>query len=148
MEAANSRRRTSKYDHHREAADQLTTLDHIIVKVNDLDASVAFYTGVLGFIAEGTDGPFTVLRVGPDFQIQLAPWGTPGFEHYAFAVSKAEFESIFGRIKAAGIEYGPTFDSVGANTGPGEEAGARGLAPTLYFNDPNQHLLEIRTYER
>jgi hypothetical protein len=34
------------------------------------------------------------------------------------------------------------------NTGPGEESGARGLAPTLYFNDPNNHLLEIRTYER
>ena len=25
---------------------------------------------------------------------------------------------------------------------------ARGMAPTLYFNDPNRHLLEIRTYER
>jgi catechol 2,3-dioxygenase-like lactoylglutathione lyase family enzyme len=67
----------------------MATLDRIIMKVNDLDASVAFYTGVLGFTAEGTDGPFTVLRVGPDFLIQLAPWGTPGFEHYAFAVSRA-----------------------------------------------------------
>jgi hypothetical protein len=28
----------------------------------------------------------------------------------------------------------------------GEEAGARGPAPTLYFNDPNKHLIEIRTY--
>jgi catechol 2,3-dioxygenase-like lactoylglutathione lyase family enzyme len=55
----------------------------MILKVNDLEASIAFYTGVLGFIAEGTDGPFTVLRVGPDFLIQMAPWGTPGFQHYA-----------------------------------------------------------------
>jgi catechol 2,3-dioxygenase-like lactoylglutathione lyase family enzyme len=126
----------------------MATLDHTIIKVNDLEASVGFYTSVLGFIVEGLDGPFTVLRVGPDFQIQMAAWGTPGFEHYAFAVSKADFESIFRRIKTAGIKYGPTFDSVGENSGPGEEAGARGLAPTLYFNDPNQHLLEIRTYER
>jgi catechol 2,3-dioxygenase-like lactoylglutathione lyase family enzyme len=126
----------------------MATLDHIILKVNDLETSVAFYTGVLGFSAEGMDGPFAVLRVGPDFQIQVAPWGTPGFEHYAFAVSKAEFEGIFRRIKAAQIAYGPTFDSVGTNTGPGEESGARGPAPTLYFNDPNKHLLEIRTYER
>jgi catechol 2,3-dioxygenase-like lactoylglutathione lyase family enzyme len=123
-------------------------LDHIILKVNDLETSVAFYTSVLGFSAVGTDGPFTVISAGPDFQIQLAPWGTPGFEHYAFAVSKREFEEIFSRIKAAGIAYGPTFDSVGTNTGPGEESGARGSAPTLYFNDPNKHLLEIRTYER
>ena len=126
----------------------MATLDHIILKVNDLAASVKFYTEVLGFTAEGTDGPFTVLRVGPDVQLQLAPWGTPGFEHYAFAVSKAEFEAIFSRIKVPGIAHGFTFDAVGANTEPGEETGARGLAPTLYFNDPNKHLLEIRTYER
>ena len=126
----------------------MATLDHIILKVNDLAASVAFYTEVLGFVLAGTDGPFTVIRVGPECQLQLAPWGTPGFEHYAFAVSAAEFETIFARIKAAGVAYGPTFDSVGTNTTPGEEAGARGLAPTLYFNDPNKHLLEIRTYER
>jgi catechol 2,3-dioxygenase-like lactoylglutathione lyase family enzyme len=118
----------------------MATLDHIILKVNDVETSVAFYTEVLGFSAEGRDGP--------DFQIQIAPSGTPGFEHYAFAVSRAEFEDIFERIKAADIAYGPTFDSVGTNTGPGEESGARGLAPTLYFNDPNKHLLEIRTYER
>jgi len=126
----------------------MATLDHVILKVNDLASSIKFYTEVMGFIAEGMDGPFTVLRVSPEFQLQLAPWGTPGFEHYAFAVSKAEFEAIFGRIKAAGIAHGPTFDSVGTNTQPGEELGARGLAPTLYFSDPNRHLLEIRTYER
>ena len=125
----------------------MATIDHIILRVNDLDTSLAFYTGVMGFEAAGMDGPFTVVKVGPDCQLQLAQWGTPGAEHYAFAVSKAEFESIFNRIKAAGIPYGPTFDSVGTNSDPGEETGARGPAPTLYFNDPNDHLIEIRTYE-
>jgi catechol 2,3-dioxygenase-like lactoylglutathione lyase family enzyme len=125
----------------------MASVDHIILKVNSLEDSVAFYTSVLGFVAEGTDGPFTVVRVGPDCQLQLAPWGTAGFEHYAFAVSRTEFEQIFERIKAAGIAYGPTFASVGTNTGPGVEDGARGLAPTLYFNDPNKHLLEVRSYE-
>ena len=121
----------------------MAALDQIILKVNDLQASVAFYTQVLGFAHEGTDGPFTVIRAGPDCQLQLAPWGTPGLEHYAFAVSRAEC----GRIQAMGIAYGPSFDSVGVNTGPGEESGARGSAPTVYFNDPNRHLLEIRSYE-
>jgi len=122
-------------------------IDHIIVKVNDLQASVAFYTEVLGFQNEGTDSPFTVVRIGPDCQLQLAPWGTAGFEHYAFSVSRREFDQIVGRIKEAGIAYGPTFDSVGANIGPGEESGARGRAPTLYFNDPSKHLLGIRSYD-
>jgi catechol 2,3-dioxygenase-like lactoylglutathione lyase family enzyme len=125
----------------------MATLDHIIMKVNDIERSVSFYSEILGFAAEGADGPFTVIRVGPDSQLQLAPWGTPGFEHYAFAVSRDDFAKIFDRIKAAGIAFGPAFDAVGSNTGPGEETGARGLAPTLYVNDPNQHLIEIRTYE-
>ncbi|WP_395703586.1 hypothetical protein [Aquabacterium sp.] len=43
----------------------MPSLDHLILKVNDLAASVAFYIEVPGFGAEGTDGPFTVLRVGP-----------------------------------------------------------------------------------
>jgi catechol 2,3-dioxygenase-like lactoylglutathione lyase family enzyme len=125
----------------------MPTLDHLIMKVNDIEASVRFYTGILGFASEGMDGPFTVIRVGPDCTLQLAPWGTPGAEHYAFAVSADEFATIVERIKAAGVPHGPSFHLVGENTGPGEEAGARGLAPTLYFNDPNQHLLEIRTYD-
>ena len=126
----------------------MAAIDHLILKVNDLEASVRFYTEILGFAHEGVDGPLTVIRVGPDCQLQLAPWGTPGMEHYAFAVSKADFDAILARLEAAGIGHGPTFDSVGANAGIGEETGARGPAPTLYFNDPNQHLLEIRTYER
>ena len=54
----------------------MAALDHIILKVNDLDASVAFYTQVMGFTLDGVDGPFTVLKCGPDFLLQLAPWGT------------------------------------------------------------------------
>jgi catechol 2,3-dioxygenase-like lactoylglutathione lyase family enzyme len=125
----------------------MATLDHLILKVNDLAASVRFYTEVMGFTDAGRDGPFTVIKAGPDCQLQLAPWGTPGFEHYAFAVTAAEFDAIFARVKAAGLGYGPSFDAVGTNTGPGREAGTRGLGPTLYFNDPNQHLIEIRTCE-
>ena len=41
----------------------MKTIDHLILKVNDLEASVAFYRNVLGFVVEGRDGPFTVLRV-------------------------------------------------------------------------------------
>jgi catechol 2,3-dioxygenase-like lactoylglutathione lyase family enzyme len=126
----------------------MATIDHIIVKVNDLQASIDFYTNVLGFSNEGTDGPFTLIRVNREFQIQMIASSTPGMEHYAFAVTQAEFDRIFERIKSAGIQYGPTFNSVGTNKGPGEESGAQGIAPTLYFNDPSKHLLEIRTYEK
>src|SRR5471030_1072 len=95
--------------------DGMATLDHLILKVNDLDASVAFYRDILGFALQGRDGPFAVVRAGDGCLLQLAPWGTAGFEHYAFAVTGAEFGAIFARIEAAGIAYGPTFDGVGEN---------------------------------
>ena len=81
----------------------MANLDHIILKVNDLDESVNFYTSIMGFEHAGMDGPFTVIRTGPDFQLQLAAWGTEGFEHYAFSVSRSEFDGIFSRVKKAGV---------------------------------------------
>jgi len=122
-------------------------IDHLILKVKDLKDSIDFYTAILGFTFEGMEGPFALIRVNPSFQLLLDPSGIHDCEHFAFAVSRNEFELIFDRIKLRGIPYGPTFDSVGSNSDLGEESGARGIAPTLYFSDPNRHLLEIRWYE-
>ena len=122
-------------------------LDHLILHVNDVELTTRFYVDTLGWCQEGKSGPFTVLRVTPDFTLQLAPWGTKGGEHLAFAMSRAEFSMVFQRIRDAGIEFGDSFHSVGNMQGPGEEDGARGRGASLYFFDPNKHLLEIRHYE-
>ena len=61
--------------------------------------------------------------------------------HYAFAVSGAEFEAAFGRIRDAGISYyadpacrqaGQVYTSKNGNRG-------------TYFRDPDGHLMEILT---
>ena len=125
----------------------MSAIDHLILKVNEVSSSVDFYVNVLGFELEGEDGPFTVIRVNEDFTIQLAPWGTPGNEHLAFALSREAFDATFARVKEKGIRFGDSFHSVGNNSGPGVESGTRGPAPTLYLNDPSNHLIEIRTYD-
>ena len=125
----------------------MAAIDHIILNVNEVPASVDFYVNILGFKLEGEDGPFTVIRVSEDFTIQLAPWGTKCNDHLAFALSRQDFEAAFARLKEKGIPYGDSFHSVGNNSGPGNETGAKGPAPTLYMNDPNNHLIEIRTYD-
>ena len=125
----------------------MTAIDHIILNTNDLAASVDFYTNILGFTNEGLDGPFTVIRVSEGFTMQLALWGTKGNEHYAFAMSRKDFDSAFQRIRDNKVPYGDSFHNVGNNNGPGNEIGARGAGPTVYMFDPNHHLIEIRTYE-
>ena len=125
----------------------MSAIDHLILSVNEVPATVDFFVNVLGFQLEGEDGPFTVIRVNETFTLQLAPWGTGGNEHLAFALSREAFDDAFARVKEKGIPFGDSYHSVGNNSGPGVESGARGPAPTLYMNDPNNHLIEIRTYD-
>jgi catechol 2,3-dioxygenase-like lactoylglutathione lyase family enzyme len=132
-------------------------LDHIILAVNDRKKSIEFYVGVLGLEHEGDREPFSIIRVTPDFTLQLAGWGTKGGEHLAFAMSRKEFDEVFRRVVDLKIEYGDDFHSVGNMRGPGDETaeslksaggGARGPGKNLYFFDPSRHLIEIRHYER
>ena len=116
-------------------------LDHMILPVNDMKASVAFYVDIVGFAHDGDRGPFALVRVGPDFMLQLAPWGTTGGVHLAFSMKLSEFDRIFQRLRDAAVPYGDRYDLVGNMKGPGDEEGSRGMGKALYFFDPNQHCL-------
>jgi catechol 2,3-dioxygenase-like lactoylglutathione lyase family enzyme len=124
----------------------MTALDHLILSVNDLDASVRFYTEILGLGYDGRTGPFSVVRISPTTTLQLAPWGTDGGQHLAFAMSSEDFDAAFARVRAAGVPYGDSFHDAGNMRGPGEEQGARGSGKAIYLFDPNEHLVEIRHY--
>jgi catechol 2,3-dioxygenase-like lactoylglutathione lyase family enzyme len=121
-------------------------LDHMILPVADLQATIDFFTNVLGCAYEGERDPFSVIRVTPDLTLQLAPWGTDGGWHLAFALPRADFDAAFERVKSARIPYGDSFHAVGNMQGPGVEAGSRGDGESVYFFDPNRHLIEIRHY--
>jgi catechol 2,3-dioxygenase-like lactoylglutathione lyase family enzyme len=101
----------------------------------------------MGFQFAEIGEPYTEIKANDDFAILLAPFGTKVSEHLAFALSRERFEKTFADIKASGIAYGDSWNTVGNNAGPGIESGSRGDAPSVYFHDPSGHLLEIRTYE-
>lgn len=122
-------------------------LDHFILNVNDVDETLSFWCDVLGCKNEGYVEPFTILRITDDLVFNLAPWGTDGGSHFAFALSAPEFKKVFQHLKDNNIPYGDSFHEVGNLKGPGVEPGAKGMGKSIYFFDPNKHLLEIRTYD-
>jgi catechol 2,3-dioxygenase-like lactoylglutathione lyase family enzyme len=89
-------------------------LDHTIVPATDKVASAAFFADIFGLTVKPGSGPFAQVQVNESLTLDFAdapePWGGPGFDprtgqshHYAFHVSEAEFEAIFGRVQARGL---------------------------------------------
>ena len=116
-------------------------LNHTIVPARDKEESARFYEHVFGFEYVGPMGHFTPVRI-PSQSLTLDFDQDDSFtpRHYAFKVSEAEFDQIFGRIVAEGLSYGSgpfSSDDMKIN----HWNGGRGV----YFRDPNGHLLELLT---
>ena len=116
-------------------------LNHTIVHAVDKQQSAAFYAEVFGFGAPVSFGPF--LEVHTANEVTLAVLETDekfDIQHYAFLVSDAEFDQIFERVKARGLDYwaDPATKAKGEIN---RHFGGRGV----YFRDPGGHLLEIIT---
>jgi hypothetical protein len=82
-------------------------LNHTIVHSDDKRAAAKFFTELFGLPAAKPFGPFLDVDVGNE--VTLAFMNADGMkvqtQHYAFLVSEAEFDAIFGRIQARGLDY-------------------------------------------
>ena len=115
-------------------------LDHIIVPSRDRVESARLLAGLLDVPWEKSQGEFTPVYVNDGLTLDFAE--RPQFEshHLCFHVSDADFEAIFGRIKAAGIKYRSRprgADDLQINTRLGGK--------NLYWQDTDGHLWEILT---
>jgi len=117
-------------------------LNHTIIHSRDKHAAARFFAELFGLPAPAKFGPFLDVEVGNE--VTLAFLDADGMEvqtqHYAFLVSDAEFDQIFGRIQERALTYwaDPGRSVKGEiNT----HYGGRGV----YFEDPSGHLLEIIT---
>lgn len=124
-----------------------TQLDHTILEVDDLDASLRFYRDVVGLRHRGRSGPFEVMLITEDCALDLARSDDPPSRHLAFAMDRTTFDAAFARIRAAGITYGDGPSSPRSMHGPGRSTGVHGATDSVYFHDPSGHLLEILTYD-
>jgi len=116
-------------------------LNHTIVSVRDKHEAARFFAEILGLPEPGSYGPFRVLELANGVSLDFADdHGSVVPRHYAFLVDNAEFDEIFGRIKQRGLEYWA--DPFRQRSGEiNHNDGGRGV----YWQDPNDHLLEIIT---
>ena len=116
-------------------------LNHTIVHARDKVASARFYSEIFGLPAPKPFGPF--LDIETQNEVTLAFLETDEeiqVQHYAFLVSDAEFDEIFGRVKARGLKYWA--DPAQSQEGRINHLfGGRGV----YFEDPSGNVLEIIT---
>jgi catechol 2,3-dioxygenase-like lactoylglutathione lyase family enzyme len=116
-------------------------LDHTIVAAHDRDESARFLADLLGLPAPTRMGPFAAVEVANGVTLDFAETrGAITPQHYAFAISDAEFDETFGRIRDRALPYWAD----PSRSRPGEireHGGGRGV----YFEDPSGHFLEILT---
>ena len=116
------------------------TLNHTIVHAHDKQATARFLTEMLGLPAHQTLSHFAVVQVGETSLDFIEGDGAISPRHFAFLVSEAEFDQIFGRIKDRGMTYwADPFRNQPGEINHWDDG--RGV----YFDDPNGHLLEILT---
>jgi len=117
-------------------------LNHTIVHSRDPQAAAAWFASVFGLPTPQPFGPFMDVHVGNEVTLAFLSAGDMEIQiqHYAFLVSDAEFDQIFGRVKASKAKYwaDPMMKQEGKIN---SHFGGRGV----YFQDPSGHLLEIIT---
>lgn len=128
----------------------LTGLDHLVLTVQNIEASVDFYTRVLGM----TDAPFTVadgstrraLEFGPH-KINLHPADGPYRPHAKTPLPGTADLCLLTQSPLA--DWGTHLDREGVEIeqGPVPRTGAHGKITSLYLRDPDQNLIEISTYD-
>jgi hypothetical protein len=118
-------------------------LNHHIVHVRDRRAAAAEVAATLGVDPPSDFGPFSQVRLANNVELDFADDHRDGeiqTSHYAFLVSEAEFDEIFGRIVERGLDYWA--DPMASRRGEiNHHDGGRGV----YWRGPDGHYLEIIT---
>lgn len=127
----------------------LRDIDHLVLRIVDLDRMLAFYTGVLGCTIERRQDAIGLvqLRAGRslvdlvpvDGPLGRAGGAAPGAEgrnvdHFCFRVEPFDEAQIRRDLEAAGVAAGPTQ----------MRFGAEGEGPSIYIADPEGNTVELK----
>ena len=133
----------------REPAIEVAGLDHVVLRVRDLEASCRFYVDLLGGVIEREIEQLGLyqVRLGAHL-VDLVPVDSPlgqmggeapgeqghNLDHFALQLRRFDEAALRGHLEAHGIE-------------PGEVAqryGATGQGPSMYVEDPDGNVVELK----
>ncbi len=124
-------------------------LDHVVLRVRDLERAIHFYRDVLGFPIERRldDLGLIQLRAGASL-IDLVPVDSPlgragggepdssrpNMDHFALTLSSFDEEAIRAHLDQFKVESEPTRQLYGAE----------GTGPSIYLRDPDGNRVELK----
>jgi len=120
-------------------------LDHLVLTVADIDATVAFYTRVLGMTAATFAGGRRALafgaqkinlhRAGHEF-VPHARQPAPGSADFCL-ITSVPLAAAMAHVRACGVTI---------EEGPVKRTGATGAIESFYFRDLDGNLIEVSNY--
>ena len=141
---------------------RVTEMDHIAVRVKDVDASLRFYHEILGLetdrLEEYREGkaPFPSVRLNDNTIIDLflvdgmtgASIEPRNLDHYCIVVEPTDLNEVAAKLQDLGVALAPANpfkpEEVGGPFTP--RYGAKGNGTSLYIYDPDENILELRYY--
>jgi len=125
----------------------ITSLDHIVLTVKDIDKTVTFYTTVLAMHVETFSEGRVALKFGNQ-KINLhqqkhefepkANLPTPGSADLCF-ITETPLQAAMEHVKKCGVEI---------LKGPVLRTGAVDSIISFYFRDPDKNLIEVGTIKK
>ena len=131
---------------------KIREMDHIVLRVRDVDKSLHFYTEILGLTPERVEQfqagavRFPSVRLNDDTIIDLFPCpdtepidrnAPRNQDHFCMVIEPTDLNELKSQFQAMGIEI---------QAGPGPRWGAHGNGTSLYVYDPDDNVVELRYY--
>lgn len=128
---------------------QIRAIDHLVLRVTDLDAMISFYTNVLGCTLERHEDELGLyqLRAGAamidlvpvDSKLGHAGGAAPGpegrnMEHFCLRIEAFNEAALRAHLRNAGVE----------SSAVSMRYGAEGRGPSMYIFDPEGNTIELK----
>ena len=125
---------------------KIDRLDHLVLTVRDVDASIAFYVDVLGMAAVTFGAGRRALAFGQQ-KINLHASAAPLKPHAAIPMPGSADLCLITGTPLADVVAHLQQAGVAIEAGPVPRTGASGPILSVYFRDPDGNLLELLAVE-